>query len=326
MNGGEMGRIRKGIVGTIGAVLLAVSAGAAPAQDAPVSFQWPDNPFAFAMPETAFPLTDESRFEKTARVFSETLSGMGREVFDIATFPLRDPLTFGTFAAGVGALVVLDKPLTTAYQQTIVPIGERFDLPVLFPGLPPVFNDGAYLITASAGGMVYGLAANDERAQAAAILSAKAIAYSYFTSHVILKPLFGRVRPVDNLATATGPSGDFTNSPFEFFRSTGIHFGSTAFATGMPSFHMTMYFASARVWSGMYDNSVVPYIAAGAIALASAEGHHHWVSDMVAGALIGTGIGNVVLKDYYERKQPTFGTVVPTVSSKSIGVGWQLNF
>lgn len=321
-----MAGIRRSVLG--GVLALALTAGALPAQaETPeLNFTWPENPFAFTLPEDTFTPTGENRFEKTARVFSETLGTVGEDLFDIATYPLHDPVTFGTFALGVGALVLADKPLTIAYQEAVIPIGEAFDLPRIVPKSYGVFNDGAYLLAASAGGMVYGLAANDERAQVAAILSAKAIAYSYLTSHVVLKPLFGRVRPVDDLSTATGPSGDFTNSPFEWFRSDGIHFASTAYATGMPSFHLTMYFATARVWSGVYDNYLIPYAAAGALALANAEGHHHWVSDMVAGALIGTGIGNVVLHNYYDEHNKTFGSVVPVVSSEGIGLNWTMTF
>ena len=318
--------MKRRALGKIGAALLAMAATGARAESATLDFNWPENPFAYTLPENTFVLTGETRFEKSARVFGETLGNVGQDLLDIATYPLRDPVTFGTFAAGVGALVLLDRPLTEAYQATILPIGERFALPVLFPSIPEVFNDGVYLLGASAGAMVYGLAANDERAQVAALLSAKAVAYSYLTSHLILKPLFGRLRPVQDLATHTGPTGDFTTSPFRFFNSDGIHFGSSAFATSMPSFHFTMYFATARVWSGVYDNYLIPYAAAGALALASAEGHNHWVSDMVAGALIGTGIGNVVLHNYYDRHTANFGTVVPIVSSKSVGIGWQMNF
>jgi len=314
--------IRGTILGAMAAV--AMTAGAARAQE--MSFSWPENPFAYTLPPGTFVETGETRFTKTARVFSETFGTVGQDLFDIATYPLRDPVTFGTFALSVGALVLADKPLTTAYQETLEPIGEKFDLPSLLPMLPPVFSDGSYLIMASAGGMAYGLAANDERAQVAAILSAKAIAYSYLTSHVILKPVFGRVRPVKDLASDPGPSGNFTDSPFEWFKNPGIHFNSSAYATGMPSFHFTMYFATARVWSGVYDNYWLPYAAAGAIALASAEGHHHWVSDMVAGALIGTGIGNVVLHNYYDEHSTSFGTVVPMVSSDGVGLGWTMSF
>jgi hypothetical protein len=65
---------------------------------------------------------------------------------------------------------------------------------------------------------------------------------------------------------------------------------------------------------------------AAALALNSAEGHNHWVSDMVAGALIGTGIGNVILNGYENRRNESFGVVMPVVSSKGVGLNYSLNF
>jgi len=42
--------------------------------------------------------------------------------------------------------------------------------------------------------------------------------------------------------------------------------------------------------------------------------------------LIGTGIGNVVLNNYENRKRETVGMVVPIVSSKGDGAAFQMNF
>jgi len=94
----------------------------------------------------------------------------------------------------------------------------------------------------------------------------------------------------------------------------------------MPSFHFTMYFSTARVYSGVYDNYLIPYGLAAALALQSADGHNHWVSDMVAGALIGTGIGNVVLNNYQERRDGINISFTPIASSKGAGLGFQMTF
>ena len=59
------------------------------------------------------------------------------------------------------------------------------------------------------------------------------------------------------------------------------------FGTSFPSFHYTAYFSVARVYSGVYDNSWVPYVVAGALLASNIRSHNHWVSDMAAGALIG---------------------------------------
>lgn len=304
------------------AAAISVAPLGAQAQSAP---QWIDNPFAYTLSQDLFQPTQEYRFEKATRVLGEALGGIGDDLFDIATFPLRDPATFGTFALGVGALVLVDKPTTIAYQQTLVPIGEKFDAPKLFSS-SFITRDEQWVAAAIAGTYGYGLAANDERAQVAALLASKAVMYSYVTSHLVLKAAFGRDRPVKDLANHTGPSGDYSTSPFSFFNSTGVHFNSVVAGTGMPSYHFTLYFSTARVYAGVYDNWLVPYGLATALALQSAEGHNHWVSDMVAGALIGTGIGNVVLSNYENRKRDAMGVVVPMVSTKSAGLSYQLRF
>ena len=131
---------------------------------------------------------------------------------------------------------------------------------------------------------------------------------------------------MQDLANPPASPGVFTTDPFDFFNSTGIHFRPHAEGTAMPSFHFTLYFSTARVYSGVYDNSLIPYGVATALALATAEGHNHWVSDMVAGALIGTGIGNVVLNNYDERKREAMGMVIPIVSSKGVGAAFQMSF
>jgi len=286
---------------------------------------WPTNPFSLTLEDDLFSVTDEYRFEKAERVFVESLSGIGQDLFDIASFPVRDPVTFGAYTLGVAALTFVDTPTTTLYQKTILPIGEKINLPKPFD-IPYLTTDEQYIGLGIAGTYAYGLAANDERAQVAALLSGKAVIYSYLTSHVLLKAAFGRLRPVIDLENHTGPTGVFTTNPFDFFKGSGVHLDSNAHGTGMPSFHFTLYFATARVYSGVYDNYVIPYGIAAALALNSAEGHNHWVSDMAAGALIGTGIGNVVLNNYDDRKREKYGTVMPIVSSQGIGLGYHLSF
>ncbi len=316
---GAMGR------SMLAAAALMLQAAGAGAQEAPVSFQWPDNPFAPTLSADLFPATGEDRFEKAGRVFVQSMGGIGGEMFQIATYPLRDPVTFGTFALGIGGLMLVDRQTTTFYQQTLPPIGRKFDLPNL-TNISFLTADEEWIALGMAGTYAYGIAANDERAQVAAMLAGKAVAYSYLTSHIILKAALGRKRPVQDLAGHSGDPGVYSTDPFDFFNWNGIHLDSTAAATGMPSYHFTMYFAAARVYSGVYDNYLIPYGIAAAIALQSAEGHNHWVSDMVAGALIGTGIGNVVLSSYEDRKRQSFGTFTPIVGSEGVGLGWQVSF
>jgi hypothetical protein len=70
----------------------------------------------------------------------------------------------------------------------------------------------------------------------------------------------------------------------------------------MPSFHFTMFFSVARVYARSYDNYWLPYVVAAGMLGSDITGHRHWVSDMVAGALLGTFIGNRVYDSHMKRK------------------------
>ncbi|MEZ5767880.1 MAG: hypothetical protein R3D80_09625 [Paracoccaceae bacterium] len=93
----------------------------------------------------------------------------------------------------------------------------------------------------------------------------------------------------------------------------------------MPSFHFTMYFSTARVYSGVYDNYLIP-----------TGSRPRWHCNrrtgittgcrMVAGALIGTGIGNVILRNYEERRDGINMSFAPIASSKGAGLGFQMTF
>ncbi len=268
----------------------------------------------------------EPRRARAGRALRLSLGGSAGEVGDLLSFPFRKPGTTALFVLGTAALISVDRQSTAFYQDKIIPALDGFSLPPLFTS--NFFSpDSQYLLAGV--GLTYagGLAFNDERAQTAALLSGKAIAYSYLTSQLILKPLFGRLRPIDDLSGGGGPSGDFTDNPWDFGHRDGIPFTSAAYGTSMPSFHFTHYFAAARVYAGIYDNNFWPYLAAGVLAASEARGHHHWVSDMVAGSVIGIGIGNLVLNRYEERKNGLEGAVVmPVVSSQGVGFSVSMEF
>ncbi len=296
-------------------------------QSAPVSFGLGLDP---AGRRFSFADTGESRGEKAGRTFRLALADIPGEVGQIVSFPFREPGKTGLFALGIGALVAVDRQTTAFWQDHVEPAFDAITLPPpLYPALTDlgISTESQYLLTGLGLSYAGGVAFNDERAQTAALLSAKAIGYSYLTSQVILKPLFGRMRPVYNLSAGGGPTGDFTDDPWDFGNTIGIPWSGGAYGTAMPSFHFTQYFAVARVYAGLYDNDVVPYLAAGALAAANIRGHHHWVSDMVAGSAIGIGIGSLVLNNYEDRKNSADrGFVMPIVSSSSVGFTYSVDF
>ena len=295
-------------------------------QSAPVSFGLGRDP---AQRRFSFADTGESRGEKAGRTFRLALADIPGEVGQIVSFPFREPGQTGLFALGIGTLIAVDRQATAFWQDQIEPAFDGFAPPPLYPGLTDlgISTESQYLLTGLGLSYAGGVAFNDERAQTAALLSAKAIGYSYLTSQLILKPLFGRMRPIDNLSAGGGPSGDFTDNPWDFGNTNGIPWGGGTYGTSMPSFHFTQYFAVARVYAGLYDNNVVPYLAAGVLAASNIRGHHHWVSDMVAGSAIGIGIGSLVLNNYETRKDNADrGFVMPIVSSSGVGFTYSMDF
>lgn len=291
------------------------------------------------IPSSLFIDTGENRFQKAGRTFRQSIGGakgIVDDLADIATFPFEEPLLFGAAVVGVGVLVANDYALTSAYQDNVEPLFEGFNLRPLISvsGGGPLASVGAEGQFVLGGiGLTYaaGLAFNDERAQVAALLSAKAVAYSYLVSHVLLKPVFGRMRPARDLSSFGGPvdlvsASDRTPNPYNWGNAISPSFRSNAFGTSMPSFHFTMYFAVARVYSGVYDNSIIPYLAMGALAVANIRDHNHWVSDMAAGALIGTVIGQSVLNIYTERRGGLNTSLMPIVSSSGVGAQVSITF
>ncbi len=288
------------------------------------------------IPSTAFIDTGENRFQKAGRVWSESIGGVegvADDLTDIAFFPLREPLLFGAAALGVGALIATDYPVTAFYQDTIEPLFAGFTPPPILPRtgvLRGLAVEDQYLLAGLGLTYAYGFAANDERAQVAALLSGKAVAYSYLVSHLLLKPVFGRVRPARNLSSYGGPVDIITGAkrspnPYNWGNSISPSIRPTSFGTAFPSFHYTLYFSVARVYSGVYDNSILPYLAAGVLSVSNIRGHNHWVSDMAAGALIGTVIGQSILNNYTERKGLST-SFTPVVSSNGVGAQFTMRF
>jgi hypothetical protein len=284
--------------------------------------------YAQADPRFSYSALAETRLERGARTFKLALGGVPGEIGSLLSFPLRDPKTTGLFLLGAAALISVDRQTTMFWQDHVEPQFEGFKIGRIFPSLSTLPAE-TQLMGATIG-LTYlgGLAFNNERAQTAALLSGKAIAYSVLTSQLILKPLFGRLRPYPTLSSAPANTGDYTTNPWDFGYGGGtIHLAPNTYASSMPSFHFTQYFAIARVYSGIYDNSPWPYVAAGLIASANIRNHHHWVSDMVIGSLVGIGIGNIILNGYDARKMAQDRLqVMPMISRDSIGVSLSLEF
>ena len=199
------------------------------------------------IPSTAFIDTGENRFQKAGRVWGEAIGGVegvADDLTDIAFFPLREPILFGAAVLGVGALVAADYPLTAYYQDNIHPLFDGFKPPPIVPRGPNspfrfIGVEDQYLLAGMGLTYAVGFVTNDERAQVAALLSAKAVAYSYLVSHLLLKPVFGRIRPVPNLSDYGGPvdvvtAGNFSPNPYNWGNSIAPSLRSTRFVNSPP--------------------------------------------------------------------------------------------
>lgn len=241
-----------------------------------------------------------------AEILRDSINRIPEDISRIVSFPVDHPDEFKMAVLGVGALVLLDKPITKFYQYHVETPLSGFHLPdspidsrekgTIYSG-----SDG-WLLLGVGGTYIGGLVFDSETTQMAGLQSAKAIAYSYVVSQLVLKSITGRNRPI-SWANNGKPDGVFTDNPYQFGNFHAPRTSPASYATAMPSFHFTMFFAVAKVYQRAYDNYLIPYSLM-TIGLASnIQGHKHWVSDMVAGALIGTAIGIVVTEEYFSDKK-----------------------
>jgi membrane-associated phospholipid phosphatase len=224
-----------------------------------------------------------------------------REVF---TAPLRwdtkDWLTVSLAGASVAGLMFVDKPIqdflrshrngtTDSLSEHIAPLGAEYSAAILA---------GFYC-----GGALF----DDPKARAVA---QDGLAASLIASGMIapaLKVAVGRARPADD-------QGPRECDPFLVHNSS------------FPSGHSTQAFAVASVIAAHYDAlwiKITAYGGASAVAFARVEGNHHFTSDVVAGALIGTFVGNTVVH-YNQRKRAEHAarkvSFAPLLAPGSVGL------
>jgi len=154
---------------------------------------------------------------------------------------------------------------------------------------------------AISGILTYGVLAKDKKYVSTALMALESFALASLVTRVP-KTLAGRERP-DNWQG----NGPFTfNGPFH-----GVSF---------PSGHTTASFAVASVIATQFRDSkwipVAAYSVAGLAGLSRIYDNKHWLSDVVAGATIGTLVGNLVS----HRTSNSKLTVVPFGNGNFQGV------
>jgi hypothetical protein len=226
---------------------------------------------------------------------SSLIPQIERDAVHIATAPIHwegtDWAKFGLGVAAVGGAVLLDRDLQKAVDRNstgglgrianaVAPFGSEYSFGVLggfFLGGKLLKNEKAMSVA--------------EDGLASSLIAAGVIS-------PILKLTVSRERP--NQADST--------------------FDSDRGGMSFPSGHATQAFAVASVIAAHYDSlwvKVAAYGLAGLVGLARMEQGEHYASDVLAGALIGTAVGNAVVRFHdSERLHISFS---PSMNPRSRG-------
>lgn len=208
---------------------------------------------------------------------------------------------FSLAVAGVGAASLLDDRARDSQRR-----GHNHLADQIADDFEPLGSYGAFGILGSF--YLVGLLRDDSRARSVAEdgLAASLIASGIITP--ALKSAFGRRRPRD-----TDKTFDF--SPFS---------GNASF----PSGHTTEAFAVASVIASEYDPIWVKGVAYGSAALVGfARIHHqaHFLSDVTAGALIGSAVGREVVR-IGSRERARLAVVPVSGPQHQLGLAIALTF
>ena len=270
----------------------------------------------------------ESRFG----IIKNTILTIDDDAKAIIMRPLKNP-NLEKNAVKLFTLVATDYMTTKLFQDHIEPL-DRFINPYL--SFPAILDQTPFLKSATSGedGYLYfgftamyaaGLITGNEKLQEAGILTTKAVIESYVVSHLILKSVIGRHRPRRPLGEYGGDSREssypFVDSPLDFFNWHVNILGSKAYGTGFPSYHATMYYAMASVTSRVFDNYWIPHAAVTLLWCYNIEGHNHWVSEVVAGIVIGEFIGKVVYENYHKQRSESATTRKKRKFNTDVSVG-----
>ena len=185
----------------------------------------------------------------------------------------NDWITFGVLVSGTGGLMFADQSVANFAQEQRSEKLDQFSVNFLEP------FDLEYSMILMGGIFAHGVLAKNEKSVSTALLAFESYVLAGLLTR-IPKNLLGRERP-DNWR---GDGPFVFNGPFH--------------GNSFPSGHATASFAIASVIATQYrDHKWVPVVAysvASLTAISRVYDNKHWLSDVVAGAAIGTLVGNLV--------------------------------
>src|SRR6476659_876045 len=220
----------------------------------------------------------------------------------IATAPLHweggDWAKFGLGVAAVGGAILLDRDLRQIVERNsssgllrvandVAPLGSYYSFGVL----------GAFYL----GGKAF----HNEKALS--------VAQDGLVSSLIAA---GVITPVLKIAVSRQRPGSADTT---FDRDSG--------GTSFPSGHTTQAFAVASAIAAHYDSFWVraaAYSLAGLVGLSRMQQGEHYASDVLAGALIGTAVGNAVVK--FHESERLHIAFAPSMNPRPGGVAIGLRF
>jgi len=213
--------------------------------------------------------SDPDRFSHLPRLL---LDDAGHVVTGPARWDRSDWVTVGVSAAAVlGTALLLDRPMDQAVGRNANGSWDR--------GAKAVQNLGGTPSVLIAGGTyLAGIAFKDPEVRATGIDAMVTMGVAQLLIVLPLKAVVGRSRPIDGQGT----------HDFHPLRR----------GQGFPSGHTTQAFALASVISEHADQPWVTglsYGLAGLVGVARVEQRQHFLSDVVAGGLIGTFVGKSVV-------------------------------
>lgn len=229
------------------------------------------------------------------------------DTWSVATAPTRwdggDWLVAGVCVAGTAAIgVFLDSPVEQYSQDHLTPT--RTDAAHKVAQLGTVASLG---FLGAAG--LHGWATGDRRGVGCLVDGLEASIITSVLVVPVTKYVIGRSRP-----NVSGSDSD-TYRPFSRDAS-------------FPSGHTAQAFTVAAVMAASYDNSLwvaVPaYLTAAAVGLSRVVEDQHYLSDVVAGAIIGTAIGTLVVRANQGRRRSAWvpERVGVDMGSRSLQLGW----
>ncbi|MDB5253109.1 MAG: phosphatase family protein [Flaviaesturariibacter sp.] len=204
----------------------------------------------------------------------------------------KDWLKTGGFILAEGALSFADEPVQRLGQRINNSSQGVRDVSHF------ITNFGAnYEVYTLLGLGTYGFVFKNQKVKTTTLLASQA----YITSlamESLLKVLSGRQRPIYYDPEHAEPEPRF-HGPF--YKSSDVN--GKRINSAFPSGHTTVAFSAATVFAMEYKNKplvpIVAYSAATLIGLSRITENKHWITDVVAGAVLGMLTGRQVVNNYH---------------------------